>query len=74
MKTRRIKLSEIKAGALRIGQEYTMMDSFGGFTKGSKVTVEDIKNYGSDIRIELMGDGGVSDFFILDVNDDLDLF
>jgi hypothetical protein len=50
------------------------MDSFGEFTKGSKVTVEDIKNYGSDIRIELMGDGGISDFFILDVNDDLDLF
>jgi hypothetical protein len=74
MKARKIKLMEIKAGALRVGQEYTMMDSFGEFAKGSKVTVEDIKQYGSDIRIELMSDGGVSDFFILDINDDLDLF
>lgn len=67
------KIEEIKVNTLRVGQEYTISDDIGKFSKGDKVTILSITPYGDDLKIILNNEKGIKDFFILDKNDDIDL-
>ena len=66
-------VTEIKAGSVRVGAEYTLMAQLGKLNKGDKVKVDDVEAYGNDVKITLVNQDRVSDFFILDRNDDFEL-
>ena len=68
-------VTEIKAGSVKVGAEYTLMAQLGKLNKGDKVKVDDVEAYGNDVKITLssVNQDGVSDFFILDRNDDFEL-
>jgi len=67
------QLNEIQASLLRQGKKYTITDDIGVFKKGEEVVVNNVKVYGGEMRIELIGDKGKKDFFIIDLNDNLDV-
>ena len=69
----REQLNEIQANLLRQGKKYTTTDDIGVFKKGEEVVVNSVKVYGGEMRIELIGDKGKKDFFIIDLNDNLDV-
>lgn len=66
-------VNEIKAGSVKVGAEYTLMDSLGKLSQNDKVKVKDVEAYGNDVKITLVNQDDVSDFFILDRNDDFEL-
>jgi methenyltetrahydromethanopterin cyclohydrolase len=66
-------VTEIKAGSVKVGAEYTLMAQLGKLNNGDKVKVDDVEAYGNDVKITLVNQDGVSDFFILDRNDDFEL-
>jgi len=66
-------VNEVKAGSVKVGAEYTLMASLGKLNNGDKVKVDDVEAYGNDIKITLVNQDGISDFFILDRSDDLEL-
>lgn len=66
-------VNEIKAGSVKVGAEYTLMAQLGKLNNGDKVKVDDVEAYGNDVKITLVNQDGVSDFFILDRNDDFEL-
>lgn len=66
-------VNEIKAGSVKVGAEYTLMARLGKLNNGDKVKVDDVEAYGNDVKITLVNQDGVSDFFILDRNDDFEL-
>jgi len=66
-------IQEIQGNQLKEGKIYTITEDLGVFKKGEKVIVESIRRYGGEIRIELKGNKGKKDYFILDINDDINL-
>jgi hypothetical protein len=67
------QLKEAKVSEISVGGTYTLGTSMGNLKKGDKVEVTSIRPFGADVKIILTNKEGVSDFFILDRNDDLDL-
>lgn len=68
------QLSEVQANLLKQGKRYTIAEDIGVFKKGESVLVDSVRQYGSEIRVGLVGDKGKKDFFIIDINDNLDVF
>ena len=66
-------VNEVRAGSVKVGAEYTLMAQLGKLSQGDKVKVDDVEAYGNDVKITLINQDGVSDFFILDRNDDFEL-
>ena len=67
------QIKEAKVSELSVGNTYTLNTTMGNLKKGDKVEVTSIRPFGADVKVVLTNKEGVSDFFILDRNDDLEL-
>jgi hypothetical protein len=66
------QLEEIKGSQIEVGDIFTLTGDIGLFKKGEKVQVKDKKIYGNDIKIILSNDQGITDDFLIDINDDFE--
>ena len=66
------QLEEIMTGQINVGDVFTLNSDIGLFKKGDKVEVKDKGVYGNDIKIILSNDQGITDEFLLDINDDFE--
>jgi hypothetical protein len=67
-----MKLSEIKAISIKVSDVFTLSGEIGNFKKGDKVTVDQIRPIGNDIKLHLSNDKGVTDTFYIDRDDDFE--
>ena len=65
-------LEEIKTSQINVDDIFTLNDDIGLFKKGDKVRVKDKGVYGNDVKLILSNDQGITDEFILDINDDFE--
>lgn len=65
-------LNEIKASSIKRGDTYTLSGDIGKFSKGDKVTVNDIKSRGNEIELFMSNSNGIKDTFYLDPSDNFD--
>lgn len=68
--TMNIQNEAVKTAEISKGDRFTVATDMGKFKAGDKVTVDSIESYGADVRIYMSTDSGVSDFIIVDKNDD----
>jgi hypothetical protein len=66
------QLKEIQGSQINVGDVFTLNSDIGLFKSGETVQVKDKKVYGSEIKIILSNDQGVTDDFLLDINDDFE--
>lgn len=65
-----IQNEAVKTAEISDGDRFTVTTDMGKFKAGDKVTVDSIEAYGNDVKIYMSTDSGVSDFIIVDKNDD----
>jgi hypothetical protein len=66
------QLEEIKGSQIDVGDVFTLNGDIGLFKSGETVQVKDKKMYGNDIKIILSNDQGVTDDFLIDIDDDFE--
>lgn len=66
------QLDEIKVGQIDVGDVFTLIGDIGLFKKGEKVQVKDKGVYGNDVKLILSNDQGITDEFLLDIDDDFE--
>lgn len=66
------QLEEIMTSQIDVGDVFTLTSDIGLFKKGDKVQVKDKGVYGNDIKLILSNDQGVTDEFLLDIDDDFE--
>lgn len=65
-------LNEVKGSSIKKGDTYTLSGNIGKFSKGDKITINDIKPQGDDIELFVSNEEGIKDTFYLDKNDDFE--
>lgn len=66
------QLEEIMTSQIEVGDIFTLTSDIGLFKSGDKVKVKDKGMYGNDVKIILSNDQGITDEFLLDINDDFE--
>jgi hypothetical protein len=66
------QLDEIKVGQIDVGDVFTLTSDIGLFKRGEKVQVKDKGVYGNDVKLILSNDQGITDEFLLDIDDDFE--
>ena len=66
------QLEEIMTSQINVGDVFTLSSDIGLFKRGDRVKVKDKGMYGNDVKIILSNDQGITDEFLLDINDDFE--
>lgn len=66
------QLKEVTTGQINVGDVFTLSSDIGLFKSGDRVEVKDKGVYGNDVKIVLSNDQGITDEFLLDINDDFE--
>jgi hypothetical protein len=65
-------LEEIKTSQIEVGDVFTLSSDIGLFKRGDRVEVKDKRMYGNDVKLILSNNQGITDEFLLDIDDDFE--
>lgn len=66
------QLEEIMTSQINVGDVFTLSSDIGLFKRGDRVEVKDKGMYGNDVKLILSNNQGITDEFLLDIDDDFE--